>query len=164
MTKKFELTGWKELNDNLMRLEKLSTQKTTLRKALIKSGQDIAADASSRAPKGKTGRLKNSISVGPKLTKAQKRAHKDYKSKTGVEVFLGSNDRKAHLIEFGTAEHKAGGKFKGATIPAQAPRAFMRPAWEAGKDALIGTLGKEMATEIQKAIKRQDRRNAKKGK
>lgn len=152
MTQKFKMTGWKELNYNLMRLEKMTTQKATLRKALLTSGKEIAEAAAGKAPKGETGNLQASFTVSTKLNKAQTRAHRKYKSKTGVEAFIGpagKGSRHAGLVEFGTKN--------------MSPRPFLRPSWNAGKEKLLEVLGDEMAKAIEKAIKRQARRQAKRG-
>lgn len=41
--------------------------------------------------------------------------------------------RYAHLVEFGVAEHKAGGMFAGATIPAVPASPFFYPGYRFGK-------------------------------
>ncbi|WP_112312253.1 HK97-gp10 family putative phage morphogenesis protein [Pseudogemmobacter bohemicus] len=163
MTTKFEMDGWEDLNKALEGLEKLSTQKAALRKALAKAAQPMADDARSRAPKGPTGNLQNSITVSGKLNKSQTRAAKGDKVKHEVNLYVGPSWPKgahAHLVEFGTAPHKNKGKFAGSDHPGTSPKPFMRPAFEAGTNKLLIDLGEEMWIEINKAVKNQARRQA----
>lgn len=130
-----EFEGWKELDRNLQRL-KTSTARAQLRKALRNSAKPLAAHASNMAPEGATGRLKSSIIVSGVLTKRQKAAHKPQKDPTAVELFIGSTDPKAHLLEFGTHKMNA--------------QPFMRPAWESGKEELLKRLGVELWNLLKK--------------
>ncbi|WP_444668481.1 HK97-gp10 family putative phage morphogenesis protein [Cereibacter changlensis] len=142
--------SFKELNDNLMRLEKLSQQKAVLRKALIKSAQPVAQSAAGAAPVGE-GTLRDSMTVSTKLNKSQAKQHKKA-GRSAVEAFIGpSGAGSVHggLVEFGDE--------------GMPPRPYLRPAWEAGKEQLLADLANEMAKEIDKAVKRQTKRNAKKG-
>ena len=52
----------------------------------------------------------------------------------------------AHLQEFGARHH--------------GPQAFMRPAWDGGKDDLLTGIGDDLWSEIDKAAKRAARKAA----
>lgn len=56
--------------------------------------------------------------------------------------------RYAHLVEYGTKEHAAGGMFKGATIPAIPAQPFFWPAWR----ALRGRVRGRITRAIRKSI------------
>jgi len=45
--------------------------------------------------------------------------------------------RYSHLVEFGTAPHKQGGKFKGAQHPGTRPQPFFYPSWRALKKRFL---------------------------
>jgi len=45
--------------------------------------------------------------------------------------------RYAHLVEFGTAPHKQGGKFKGTMHPGTAPQPFFYPSYRALKKRFL---------------------------
>lgn len=64
-----------------------------------------------------------------------------------VEMFIGAGQLPhAHLIEFGSAKN--------------APQPYLRPAWDAGKDKLLGDLKEILGTEIEKAAARQAKKAA----
>lgn len=54
--------------------------------------------------------------------------------------------RYAHLVEFGSSQHIAGGKFKGATIPSIPPHPYFYPAFRAKK--------KSAASRIKRAARK----------
>lgn len=56
----------------------------------------------------------------------------------------------AVLVEFGTKEHKAGGMFQGATIPAIPARPFFFTSWRAMKKSIKGKLSRAMTKGIKK--------------
>lgn len=148
----FRMEGFKELNDNLKRLEKLSTQKSVLRASLDEAAAPVVTDAQSRVPE-RTGRLRQAIQMRGVLSAAQRRAEKQVKSKTAVTRYLGVAGGKngaphGGLVEFGTKNNP--------------PRPFLRPAWEAGKLGVLERLGTIMWRRIEKSIKAQTRRNNKK--
>lgn len=156
MASKFEFDGFKELEENLKRLEKLSTQRSVMRKAIDDASKHIVDQAKSYAP-FRTGRLEGSIKMSGKLNKSQSRLEKgNRETDTEITRYLGSTDQKAHLIEFGTAPRTNGGKFAGSQHPGTSPDPFLRPAWENGKKEVIPNLKDTLVKRINAAIKRQN--------
>jgi HK97 gp10 family phage protein len=74
-------------------------------------------------------------------------------AETRREVRKGSSifTDEAILMEFGTRSHLAGGKFKGALIPVEPPRAFFYPAYRALKKPIKARLSRAITTGIKKA-------------
>lgn len=121
-------------------------------KALQEGGDVIARDAKSRVPK-RTGHLLRSIKV------VSGDYQPDNANVRGMSAGLQRGDPKltvrvvagsarawyARLVEFGTAPHIAGGKFKGARHPGARARPFFFPAYRANK--------RRVSTRVGKAIK-----------
>lgn len=151
------IDGWKELAQQLEALGSDKDVRKAMRDALRKSAEPMASYARSIAPKGATGNLAKSISIGSQLSSRQRRGRRR-PTKDEAEIFVGSSDRKAHLVEFGTAPRyqKKSGKFVGQ-VP---PQPFVRPAWEATKDRILSAFGKLLGAEIEKAARRISRRQA----
>lgn len=163
MSTKFSmrLEGAKELAQALREMPK-HIAKNVLKKALNKIAEPIAADARSRAPlglrKGKKGggaggfnHLKFKIGVSPTLSRRQRKSL----PKDVAAVYVGASPaRHAVLVEFGTGpRHRNSFDAPGETgvMPA---KPFMRPAWEANKNAAMAMLEKILRTEIEAAAKR----------
>lgn len=157
--------GFAELERALGQLSK-SAGKGVLRRALIKAAEPMAEIARSLAPDdaATTGfDLKKSIKVGTRLSKAQKRAHRKMfrDDRASVEVFMGAGPLpQATFTEFGTAPFINKGKFAGTQNPGIAPKPFMRPAWEQDKRAMLDRLSDELWAELDKSIKRAERKAA----
>lgn len=148
----FKIEGFKALNDNLKRLQKLSTQKSVLRASLDEAAKPVITDAQSRVPE-RSGRLRKAITMKGVLAPAQRRAEKELKSRFAVSRYLGVAGGKngaphGGLVEFGTKN--------------QAPRPFLRPSWQAGKMGILDRLGTIMWRRIEKSVKAQTKRNSKK--
>lgn len=152
---KMRLEGADELIAALRALPDALTRKV-VEQALVKVGEPIAADASARAPRRK-GKLAKSIKVGTKLTKSQKRG----RAMQGMaEAFIGTSARGPGVLqEFGTGprRQKKTGRFTGQS-PA---KPFLRPAWEAGKQAALDGIGEALWQEIEKAAAHLGRKAAK---
>ena len=145
MVMKVKVEGLEGIEQALKELPR-ATGKNVLRRVLRKRGQPIADKARSLVPVDE-GDLKASIAVSTKLTKLQRRKHKKF-DKDDVEVFVGAGSHpQAHLQEFGSSIH--------------GPQAFMRPAWDAGKKAVLKGIGVDLWAEINKAAKRLARKAAK---
>lgn len=133
-----QIEGLRELEAALANLPK-ATAKNVLRRVLKKAAAGTLADAQSKAPRD-TGGLSKSIIMGVKT-----RRH-------GGGLFIGpsykrgDSGRHGHLLEFGTVN-----------MPAQP---FMRPAWDANKDAALASITNDLGTEIDKAAKRAARKAA----
>lgn len=149
MTVTVKLEGFADLEKELERLGKTATQKASLRRALKKSAQPLADIAQGMAPVGDTRTLAPSITVGTKLSKRQRAMHRKMflNDRAAVEMFVGAGPlSSAHAQEFGNINH--------------GPQAFMRPAWDQDKMALLDRLKVEIWADIQRSLKRQAARAA----
>lgn len=146
----FSLNGFEELENAFAQLPK-AVERQVLREALIKSAVPIAIAAVRFAPKGKGSgpHLKDSIGVSTKLSRRQRRRYG--KSRYEAEVFVGSRDPKAHLIEFGTGPRYTK---KGAYRGQSAAQPFMRPAWNLKKKAAMNNLERIIWRELAKKARR----------
>ena len=139
-------TGLRDIERAIGQIEKQSTQKAVMRRALKKAAQPMADKAAADAPED-DGTLKASIAVSTKLSARQKRLHKKMhkNDKAAVEMFVGAGPlSSAHNQEFGNENH-----------PAQP---FMRPAWDAEAHPTLDRLGREMWREIEAQAARAARR------
>ena len=155
--------GVKEL-DAILRELPTATARATVRRVAIKAMQPVAETAKRMAPVD-TGGLRDSIVVSTKLTKRQaKEARRENAlgrhGTAAIHVYAGSDLPRAHLVEFGTAPHINGGKFKGSKHPGTAPNPFMRPAWDYTKDAVFEGLADSLREEIARVLGRAARRAA----
>lgn len=146
-----KLTGFKELERELENLSK-AAGKGVLRRSLKKSAQPMADLMQSLAPRGETStdQLAESIAVSTKLSKRQAGQHRKMfrDDKASVEMFVGPGpDPAAWNQEWGNINH--------------GPQPFARPAWDQDKMALLDRLGKELWSELDKSIKRAERKAAK---
>lgn len=145
MSIKVKITGLRQIEQALSNLPK-ATAKNVVRRVLKARAQPIAEAARRLAPVDR-GDLTKSITVGTKLSKAQRSQHKKRTPGT-VEMFIGAGrNPQAVLQEFGTAHHP--------------PQPFMRPAWDSGKEQLLSGLKEDLWAEVQKAVGRQARKAAK---
>ena len=148
---KVKFEGLKELDRALAELPK-SAAKAVLRRTLMKAGQPVADAAKGMAPDdAETGGydLKNSITVGTKLSRRQTKIHrKEFRNdKAFAEVFVGAGPiPSAHNQEFGNVNH--------------GPQSFMRPAWDGGKHEVLETIKTETWAEIEKSAQRLSRKAA----
>lgn len=145
---RYSIDGLKDLEKELGKLEKLSRQKAVFRKAIDVAAEPMAQVARANAPVAPVdgGTLRDSIGIKGRLTKSQARQHRSVKDPHSVERFLGSSDRKAHLVEFGTYK--------------MAPQPFLRPAMDAHVDTYFKRIGAEISAQIARQIRLQDRANA----
>lgn len=148
MTVTINLQGFRELEREFAKLEKLATRRSVARRALKKAAQPMADLAASMAPSD-DGDLKASIAVSTKLSSRQAGVHRRMfrNDRASVEMFVGAGPlAQADKQEFGTVHH--------------APQPFMRPAFDQDHMNLLRRLGDEMAKEIEKAVTRAARRAA----
>lgn len=147
MRMEFTIEGLAELQELMRSKLPDATSKNVLRRAMLKRAEPILNDARSRAPK-RTGRLQLSIGEGTRLSARQRQLFHPV-DPDDVSVFVGASPLPyAHLVEYGTRH--------------ASPHPFMRPAWEAGKQAFADGIRQDIWEEIQKAIARQERRAARK--
>jgi HK97 gp10 family phage protein len=168
-----KITGLKETDANLGLLSK-ATGRNVLMRVLTRAGQPIADRASELAPDDpETGApdLHRSIVVSPSLknptgkaeyaavlseggTKGEAvQALRDARRAGGdsfAEVFVGptADQHHAHLQEFGTDHH--------------GPHPFMRPAFDEKGSAALEIIRSDLGGEVDKAVSRMRRREAKK--
>jgi len=152
----FRLEGLEELDRMLQQLPK-AMGKTALRNALKKAAVPVRDAAKDGAPHGPTGDLGDSIEISGRLTKNQRRGRR--RQKDVVEIFVGSTDNKAHLVEWGTAERFRKGS-GGATgkMPAEP---FMTRAWVRTRRKALKIITEELAKELVKAAARLRKRAVK---
>ena len=144
-----KLEGFKELEQELAKLGRHTTRRASARRALRKAAQPMADLAQSLAPRGETGTLAPSVSIGTRLSKRQQGLHRRMfrNDRAAVEMFVGAGPlASAHTQEFGTIHH--------------APQSFMRPAFDQDKMAMLDRLKAEIWADISKSIARAERRAA----
>lgn len=156
-----KVEGLKELDRALQDMAK-STAKRTVRRAMEKSLEPVAAAARANAPrsKGKGKHIVDSIAVSSKLVKAQaKEARGDRESRHLMLMYVGPKEPHAHLVEFGTGPryHKSSGKSVGSMPPSP----FMRPAWDANSQGVLDSLAADLKAEIEKTLARASKAAAK---
>lgn len=157
-----KISGFRELDAALSQLPK-ATQKTVLRRTLIKAGEPIKERAQQLVPIS-TGDLRNSIVVSPRIknkvgnaefsaairsglgkdaaVKAMRDARRANKG-SFAEMYVGPRvplGWYGHLVEFGTRNMTA--------------KPFMRPAWDALQMQALDIIRKTLGGEIMRAAKR----------
>ena len=137
---KIKVEGLKQLERALAEFPS-ATSKHIGMKVLKIAAEPIANTAARLAPKDELD-LMDSIGVGTKLTRRQKRLHQ---KKSDMEVFAGAGGLpQATQQEFGNENHP--------------PQPFMRPAWDAHKVEAFDLIGAGLGIEIEKAAKRAARK------
>lgn len=157
------VVGLDDANQALMDLPK-SMSAAVIREALKKSGQLVADEANRMASAHQvTGRFATSFIVGTKK-KSQRKGR--FKKMAEGTVYVGSTDRKAHLIEFGTGPHliradmkhvlagKSGIFGRSVLHPGTPARPVLRPAWDSQQQAMMTTFRTEVWKALEKARKR----------
>lgn len=141
--------GFAELESALRELGRAVTQKASLRRAMRKAAQPLAALAQAKAPRGETQTLAPSIGVGTRLSKRQAKLHRRMfrDDRAAVEMFVGAGPfAAAWNQEFGNINHRA--------------QPYLRPAWDQDKHALLDRLGTEIRADIDRTLARARRRAA----
>lgn len=158
--------GLRELDANLAQLTK-ATARNVMKRSLMGAGEIMVAHAKRLVPV-ETGRLKDAIIAGGKVEAAGAAEYSQVLSSGGskadavkamrnarrqaggsyVEIHCGVSRMAfyAHFVEFGT--HRT------------APRPFIRPAFDAEKNAMVDAIKRDLAANIQKAVSRMQRRAA----
>lgn len=146
MSVKIKLEGFSELLDGLRELPK-ATAKNVIKRVLLKRAEPFAATMRQLVPVA-TGHLKNSITVGVKLSSRQRRLQKR-DGQDEMTVFAGAGPYPySHMVEFGGEHNK--------------PEPFARPAWDENVNAALDGLRGDMWAEIRKAADRIARKTARK--
>jgi HK97 gp10 family phage protein len=142
----FRIEGLSEMDAALGELKK-ATAKGVLRRVGKAALVPMADAAEANAPV-LTGHLRDTITVGTKLTSRQSRLAKKAEDKDFVTVYMGPNDQAAVPQEVGTVDE-----------PAQP---FMRPAFEQEARPTIDRVANLMRPEIDKTVARARARALKK--
>jgi len=139
------IEGLAELQEALRELPD-ATARNVLRRVAKEVLEPIAERARQLVPVN-DGRLRDSIKVSGSLSRRQK-SQFQRTDPNDVVMFAGAGALpQAHMMEFGTID--------------VAPRPFMRPAWDSGKQPLLDTLKDILWAQIEKAAKRAERKAAK---
>lgn len=137
----FKVDGLREIEEAFDELS-TATARNQSRNAL-KAGGQITANRAKDLVHKLTGHMGDSIGVGTKLTRRQKRLHK---KTADIEVFVGPNDAGQIGLEFG---HEG-----------VAPEPFMRPAWEETQKPVLDKIVSQLRTNVDKAVARARRKAA----
>lgn len=160
---KFKIEGARELEEVLERLP-ISMGKAVLRAAARKALKPVRDRAEELAPVGplqsrrgekkSAGKYKKSFIVSTTLNKNQQRAARKLgESRHAVNVYVGSTDKKAHLIEFGTGQRvQRSGRRTGA-MPRPA-NGVLRRAWDENLDKVFKIFSEEISKNLLKAARR----------
>jgi HK97 gp10 family phage protein len=147
MAERVQIEGLSDLQTSLRELPD-ATAKAVLRRLARKRLQPIIDHAKSLVPV-EEGDLRDGLNVSSKLSKRQRGLRG--KAKEGahdIEMYAGARpDPAAHLQEFGSSHHGA--------------QPFLRPAWDAGRHALLDGLKDDLWADIKKTAERRARKAAK---
>ena len=129
-----KIQNLKRFERKLAALPKAAKQQ--MREAISKSADEIV-ELQQRLVAVKSGDLKQSITwrwgTEQKVAYSQQLGTVAGGHELSVVISAGNAKvRYAHLVEFGSSEHKAGGKFEGATIPAIPAKPFFYPGYRTG--------------------------------
>jgi HK97 gp10 family phage protein len=142
---RFKVEGLRELEAALANLPK-ATGKNVLRRVLKKAAAPVESDAAAGAPQF-AGLLASDVKTGTRLTRRQAGMVRR-EGKSDAEIHVGVSDPAGVQQEFGNENH--------------GPQPFLRPAWDANKDAALRTIGDDLGSEIEKAAARLARKAARK--
>lgn len=144
MKRTAHVEGLAELDNALGQLPK-AVAKGVLRRVALGRLAPMVEDMRVRAPEGETLGLKHSIIA----TTKRPRGGGSEPRKSTVEAFAGPGRHpKAIQQEFGNEHH--------------GPQPYVRPAWDAGKGALLEGISDDLGREITAAAARQARKQARK--
>ena len=120
-----EIKGLRELDRELRKLSR-KAQRQTVTRALREAAKPMLAEARAKAPVGSTGKLKRGIVIRavPRLPKGN----------FGVMVGVKKEVFYARFLEFGTRR--------------MAPKPFLRPSYEQGKNKAVGDIAKRLKSEL----------------
>jgi HK97 gp10 family phage protein len=156
-----KITGLAELQVKLLKTIPDGARKA-VQKAVVDAGQDMAELAYSLAPVD-DGDLRKSIEVtgpGGMTPPYSQPGGSRQAGELEAIVTVGNNKvRYAHLVEFGSSPHAAGGRFAGAQHPGTKAQPFFFPAYRAEKRRMQSKISRA----INKAVKQAAGQGAKKG-
>ena len=152
MSVTMKITGFRDIEKALAKLPR-GTAKGLARRAMKKELKPVKDMADVFWPgSGTAFRISSAI-------KGRQRADSHAQHGPSItNMFVGSFERQAHLIEFGTGpRYQKSGKYVGAV----SPQPMLQPAWDMNKHQVLDGLGNRMWEEIEKT---QARRAKKAGK
>lgn len=133
------IEGLRELEQAMEELTR-ATAKNQARKSLKSGGQVFADDWKSNVPRDQN-HYYESIEVGTKLNKSQRRKHR---KQDDVEMFVGSDDPAAIQQEFGNINHP--------------PQPSARESWERTRSKVLRKITDDLQENIGKAVQRARRK------
>lgn len=140
------LVGFDEFEDFLVQLPKV-TAKTVVRNSLKKAAAPILTAAKAAAPAGPSGKLRESFIISPK-----KKGRAKFKVRGGgMEIFVGSTAKHAHLVEFGTKERVSKDGKSSGRMP---ENRFFTRVWDQTWKEAEKILYRELWIQLAKAAKR----------
>jgi hypothetical protein len=120
--------------------------------AVIKGAHEVAELQYTLAPVD-DGDLRNSIEVTPPggTTPPYSEPGGSQVAREGQAIITAGNIkvRYAHLVEYGTAPHIAGGRFEGALHPGTAAEPFFWPAWRALRSKVKGGVTRAISKAVR---------------
>lgn len=126
-----KVKGWERLKRRLERIPK--AVRKAAQPAVTAAAGDVAATIRILAPVDE-GDLRDSVAVTPggERTPAHSQPGGSVTVPENAALVTAGNSkvRYAHLVEYGSAAHIAGGIFKGAVIPAIEPKPFFWPGFK----------------------------------
>ncbi|MBO9437334.1 hypothetical protein J7354_01545 [Sulfitobacter sp. R18_2] len=152
MTVNLKVSGFRQIEKALAQLPR-GTSKGVARRAMKKELKPVLDMAEAFWPgSGDAFRITSAI-------KSSQRA--DSYAERGPSVtnmFVGSFEPQAHLLEFGTGpRYQKSGKYVGSINPTP----MLQPAWDANKHKMLEGLGARLWDEIEKTVARRAKRAAK---
>jgi len=150
------VTGRQSLAAKLARIQ--GAPRTAIHAALRQGAEEITAMQKRLAPRD-SGDLADSIGYTFGDYRAQNANVRGVMGGTSgndpdLSVTLHAGDAKAYyamFVEFGTAAHTAGGKFKGAQHPGTAPHPFFYPAYRALRKRAKSRISRATTKSIKEA-------------
>jgi len=164
-----KITGFKQLKLAAVDLQS-QIERGAMRDALTKAARLITAAIRRNAPKGATGLLKKSIRQ--KVVTSARGNVRAYigpsNNVSGQADLLGNGHivtvrpvKYAHLVEFGTKSRGSYGRKGEKVTPGNAPRPFMRPAYEQTKAATVIAYKDGLVPGIERAARKIKKRTLK---
>lgn len=139
-----KIDGLKELEAELKKM-KNPTARGVGRRAMKRALKPVEDTANSLWP----GATDNAFRTSSRLKRTQAQPQE---SPTLLNMFTGSGEPHAHLLEFGTGPRTqtTTGRFTGQVFP----RPMLQPAWDMNKARVVETLSDILAEEIRKTFAR----------
>ncbi len=100
----------------------------------------------------------DAFKITSRITASQLSDSAKSRKRSVVDIFVGSTEPHAHLIEFGTGpRYTKNGAFRGSV----SPEPMLQPAWDANKSQMLAGLGARLWDEITKTQARRAKKAAK---